>query len=58
LYSRLAPAPLEMTESLEQLRVLENGYKIRMAHIAKAAIGVDTLEDLERVRAVVATLGK
>ncbi len=58
LYSRLAPAPLEMTESLEQLRVLENGYKIRMAHIAKAAIGVDTLEDLERVRAVVARLGK
>ncbi len=49
-YSTLAPTPLEQTEGLEQLRVLENGYKIRMVRIEKAPIGVDTPEDLERAR--------
>ena len=49
-YSTLLPTPLEMTESLEQLRVLENGYRIRMARVEAAPIGVDTPEDLARVR--------
>ena len=52
LYSTLMPTPLELTESLEQLRVLENGYRIRMALTQRAPIGVDTPEDLERVRAI------
>ncbi len=51
-YSSLKPTPLEQTESLEQLRVLENGFKIRMAVTDRSPIGVDTLEDLERVRAI------
>ena len=49
----LAPTPLEQLEKLEQLRVLENGYRIKMVELADdASIGVDTPEDLERVRAV------
>jgi len=50
IVAALSPTPLEQTESLEQLRVLEHGYRIRMARIETAPIGVDTPEDLERVR--------
>ena len=49
-YSTLPPTPLETAESLEQLRVLENGFRIRMARVEAAPIGVDTPEDLARVR--------
>jgi len=55
MYSSLSPTPLEQTESLEQLRVIENGYRIRMAHAERAPIGVDTPEDLERVRRILAS---
>jgi 3-deoxy-manno-octulosonate cytidylyltransferase (CMP-KDO synthetase) len=50
-YAQLAPSPLEQWEALEQLRVLWHGEKIHVG-IAKSvtAAGVDTLEDLERVR--------
>ena len=50
-YTRLEPAPPEQAEALEQLRALWNGYRIAV-HIASKAppAGVDTLEDLERVR--------
>ena len=51
-FASLPPTPLEKTESLEQLRVLENGYKIRMVEVAEAPLSVDTQEDLERVRLV------
>lgn len=49
----LAPTPLEMAESLEQLRALENGFKIFMVETEFAPVGVDTLEDLERVRKII-----
>ena len=49
-FAALPPSPLEQTESLEQLRVLENGYRIRMVRVESAPIGVDTPDDLERVR--------
>jgi 3-deoxy-manno-octulosonate cytidylyltransferase (CMP-KDO synthetase) len=51
-FSSLSPSPLERTESLEQLRALEHGYKIRMVEIAQAPLSIDTPEDLERVRMV------
>jgi 3-deoxy-manno-octulosonate cytidylyltransferase (CMP-KDO synthetase) len=51
--SGLAPTPLEQVEALEQLRVLENGHRIAMVELpAHESIGVDTPEDLERVRAL------
>ena len=46
---------LEQIESLEQLRVLENGYKIKVIEVDYSAVGVDTLEDLEKVRKIIAT---
>lgn len=49
-FSSLPPTPLEQTEALEQLRALEHGYRIRMVRVEQAPIGVDTPEDLERVR--------
>ena len=49
-YATLAPTPLEQAERLEQLRVLENGYRIKVVIVRHDAIGVDTPEDLERVR--------
>jgi len=50
-YSSLAPSPLEGYEMLEQLRVLWHGYRISVGITANApASGVDTPEDLERVR--------
>ncbi|HEY4443176.1 MAG TPA: 3-deoxy-manno-octulosonate cytidylyltransferase [Steroidobacteraceae bacterium] len=46
------PTPLEETERLEQLRALEHGMRIHLVTLAKAPpAGVDTPEDLERIRA-------
>lgn len=48
-----APTPLEQSEKLEQLRVLESGGRIAMAQACEAIpAGVDTAADLERVRQV------
>jgi 3-deoxy-manno-octulosonate cytidylyltransferase (CMP-KDO synthetase) len=46
----LEPTPLERSESLEQLRVLENGFAIKVIETRHDSIGVDTPGDLERVR--------
>jgi 3-deoxy-manno-octulosonate cytidylyltransferase (CMP-KDO synthetase) len=51
-YTTLAPTPLEQAESLEQLRVLEHGYRIRLVWTDRAPESVDTPEDLERVRSL------
>ena len=48
-YAAVAPTELEKTESLEQLRVLENGYKIKVLESDFQGIGVDTPEDLAAV---------
>lgn len=56
--SQLPPSPLELAESLEQLRALENGIRIRMAKVAFSPVGVDTPADLERVRQVFARKGE
>ena len=52
-YAQMSASPLENIESLEQLRVLWHGHPIAVEIVAQApAAGVDTQEDLERVRAV------
>lgn len=45
---KLAPSALEVSESLEQLRWLENGYTIEVRETEQANIGIDTPEDLEK----------
>lgn len=49
------PGLLEQAESLEQLRALENGAKIRVILAKSAAVGVDTPEDVETVERILAT---
>lgn len=48
--TRLQPGKLEIQESLEQLRWLENGYKIKVADSQYESMGIDTAEDLEQAR--------
>jgi 3-deoxy-manno-octulosonate cytidylyltransferase (CMP-KDO synthetase) len=48
-YSALPVGPLEQAERLEQLRALENGFRIRVVETEFESLGVDTPGDLERV---------
>jgi 3-deoxy-manno-octulosonate cytidylyltransferase (CMP-KDO synthetase) len=50
--SRLPPTALERAEALEQLRALEHGIRIRAIETTYETIGVDTPEDLDRVRRI------
>jgi 3-deoxy-manno-octulosonate cytidylyltransferase (CMP-KDO synthetase) len=52
-FARLPQSRLEREESLEQLRILEMGAGVRVVEVEETSIGVDTAEDLERVRAIV-----
>ncbi len=50
-YTAMPPTPLERSESLEQLRMLEQGGRIAMAQASEfIPAGIDTQEDLQRVR--------
>ena len=49
----LPPTPLEQTERLEQLRALEHGYRIATEETPDDPVGVDTVDDLERVRHII-----
>jgi 3-deoxy-manno-octulosonate cytidylyltransferase (CMP-KDO synthetase) len=51
-YAGWPRSALEITEELEQLRALERGVTIRVLEVDTPSIGVDTMEDLERVRAI------
>jgi len=51
-FKNLPKSYLEMTEGLEQLRVLESGYKIKVIETKFDTIGIDTPEDLEKARAI------
>ncbi len=52
-FAKWPQSELERLESLEQLRALEHGVKIKAIKASTASIGVDTMEDLERVRSIV-----
>ncbi len=54
--SELDPTPLEVAESLEQLRALQNGFKIHVLQTDKPHLGVDRPEDVLRVEAEIAKL--
>lgn len=49
LYAALEPTPLEIAESIDMLRFLEHGYKVRMVETKIASHAVDTPEDLKLV---------
>jgi len=51
----LPPTAMERAEALEQLRAIEHGIRIKAVKTAYSSIGVDTPEDLARVRALLAT---
>ena len=51
-FAKWPQSGLERFESLEQLRALEHGVKIRAIQASTSSIGVDTIEDLERVRSI------
>ena len=55
-YAKMEPTPAELTESLEQLRALENGYTIRVITTDQRFVGVDTPEDLDWVNEIFRTL--
>jgi 3-deoxy-manno-octulosonate cytidylyltransferase (CMP-KDO synthetase) len=57
-YASLTPTLLEQAEKLEQLRILENGFRIKVAITEFDSIPVDTQEDLDRVRAKIKTPNK
>ena len=52
-YASLEPTPLEQAEKLEQLRILEHGFRVKVTITEFDSIQVDTQEDLNRVRAKV-----
>jgi len=54
VYKNLPVSKLELTEKLEQLRVLEEGYRIKVIETEFDSVGVDTPEDLEKVRRILA----
>ena len=56
--TQLPQSPLELAESLEQLRWLENGYRIRVGLTDVETVGIDTPADLERAEQFLINQGK
>ncbi|XP_010545826.1 PREDICTED: 3-deoxy-manno-octulosonate cytidylyltransferase, mitochondrial [Tarenaya hassleriana] len=52
VYSELQPTPLQQEEDLEQLKVLENGYKMKVIKVEHEAHGVDTPEDVSKIESL------
>jgi len=57
-FSTLAPSVLEQREKLEQLRALENGYRIKVVETVHDSIGVDTEADFKLVKEKLISLGR
>ena len=55
-FTKWPPTPLERIEALEQLRALAHGVRIKVVEACTASTGVDTLADLEKVRAQLSAL--
>ncbi|MCG3769020.1 MAG: 3-deoxy-manno-octulosonate cytidylyltransferase [Nitrosomonadaceae bacterium] len=51
-YTRLAPTPLEIAESIDMMRILEHGMKVRMAPTQHSTQAVDTPDDLKKVESL------
>ena len=51
--TELPQAPYEMAESLEQLRALQNGMKIKVGIVENIPVGIDTMEDFEKFKQMV-----
>ncbi|EYU44936.1 hypothetical protein MIMGU_mgv1a0108732mg, partial [Erythranthe guttata] len=49
IYPELPPTPLQLEEDLEQLKVLENGYKMKVIKVDHEAHGVDVPEDVAKI---------
>ncbi len=52
-YVRMEPTPLEKSEALEQLRILENGHVMHLVEVSEDSVSVDTREDLAIVESLV-----
>lgn len=48
-YPELPPTPLQLEEDLEQLKVLENGYKMKVIKVEHEAHGVDVPDDVQKI---------
>jgi 3-deoxy-manno-octulosonate cytidylyltransferase (CMP-KDO synthetase) len=55
-YTRLAPTPLEIAESIDMMRILEHGMKVRMVPTRHSSQSVDTREDLNKVEGLMRLL--
>ena len=55
-YAKMEFTLLELSESLEQLRAIENGYRIKVLETTTNLVGVDTVEDLAKVNEIYRTL--
>ena len=52
-FAKMKPSLLERLEALEQLRAIENGFKIRVVNVKHRSIGVDTEQDYQRVKRLI-----
>ena len=55
-YTRMTPTPLEVAESVDMMRVLEHGIKVRMVPTKHATYSVDTPQDLHRLEKIMAIM--
>jgi 3-deoxy-manno-octulosonate cytidylyltransferase (CMP-KDO synthetase) len=54
LFTRLSPTPLEEAESIDMLRLIEHGYRVKMVETTLSTHAVDTADDLKRVEKLMA----
>jgi len=55
VFTKLEPTPLEQIESVDMLRAVEHGYRVKIVETNNRLIGVDVPEDIERVEKILAT---